>query len=90
MHHSKNSPVATPHSTIPLETCLDLVAHSVQSSSESHNQTSQKAILVRLRSACGRKVHRHGTRGVVLALGLGRVTNTRTDATKQSHNDDVN
>ena len=54
---------------------MDLLADSAQSSSESENQTSEKAVQVCSRRAFGRKIHGLGTRGVVLARGLGRVRN---------------
>ena len=69
---------------------MDLLADSAQSSSESENQTSEKAVQVCSRRAFGRKIHGLGTRGVVLARGLGRVRNNWADATKQSLNNDVN
>ena len=88
--HRADVPIAPPKSTISRETSLDLLADSVQSSSESENQTSEKAVQVFPRRAFGRKINRLGTRWVVLARGLGRVRNNWADATKQSLNNDVN
>ena len=82
--HHADSPIATPKSTISTKTSLGLLGNSAQSSPESDNQTSEDAVRACPRHAYGRKIRGWGTRGVLLASGLGRVRNNRADAAKES------